>query len=248
MGAPRAIALCYNFGGALDFQAGLWASAEQSLRDAARLYAEVGSASGESLSLQRLGVLLTARGRLDEARALLVEGMVVAARAAMRSHCLTRLHASMIRNRLAAGDRDGIELSLSEGLEAQRRHGDCVTCNALLLPEVVRAEIALGRVDAAEASCARLQRIAADFDSQVWTAMAAQAQGRVLLARGHRQPAFDALERARSAYAEVAQPYEVARCLAAQAVCVAGSDPAAARGLDDQARTLFASLGSPGSE
>lgn len=241
MGAPRALALCYNFGGALDFQAGRWTSAEKSLRDAAWLYQDIGSASGESLSLQRLGLLLTARGEIEEARRVLDDGIVVAERAAMRSHCLTRLHASLIHNRLAAGDRAGIELSLGEGLPAAHRHGTCVTCNALLIPEIVRAEIELGRLEAAEASCARLQRIAAEFDSHVWTAMAARCQGWVLLARGRTHEAFDQLERARLAYLAAAQPYEAARCLEAQAACP--GDPAEAERLQASAREMFTALG-----
>jgi len=66
MGAPRAVALCQNFGGYLDFQSGAWDEAEQSLCYAVETYRVFGAASGESLSLQRLGVLLTAKGRLAE--------------------------------------------------------------------------------------------------------------------------------------------------------------------------------------
>jgi tetratricopeptide (TPR) repeat protein len=244
MGAPRARALCYNFGGALDFQAGHWEQAEKNLRDAVTLYGEVGSASGESLSLQRLGVLLTALGRLDESRQLLADGIAVAQGAAMRSHCLTRLHASMIRNRLAANDRDGTETSLAEGLEAARRHGNCVTCNALLLPEVVRAEIELGQLDAAREHLESLQSTAGDFDSQVWTAMAAQAEGRVLLAEGDHGAALDAFARAKNGYEAVDQPYEVARCLASMGAC----DPAQKAALSERAATILASLGAPGVE
>jgi tetratricopeptide (TPR) repeat protein len=67
MGAPRAIALCQCFNGALEFQAGRWSEAEPALRESIKLYHELGAAAGEALALQRLGTLLTARGRLDEA-------------------------------------------------------------------------------------------------------------------------------------------------------------------------------------
>ena len=53
---------------------------------------------------------------LEEGRRLLDEGLVVGGRAAMRSHCLTRMLASLARNRLAAGDHDGARASLEEGL------------------------------------------------------------------------------------------------------------------------------------
>ncbi len=247
MGAPRAQALCYNFGGALDFQVGRWDEAEKSLREAVALYGAVGSASGESLSMQRLGVLLTARGRLDEAQTILSQGVVVAQGAAMRSHCLTRTHASMIRNRLAARDREGVVASLAEGLEAARRHGECVTCNALLLPEVVRAEIELGQLDEAQAHLDALKRTAADFDSNVWTAMAAQAEARLALARGDGDTAFEIFERARAGYAAVDQPYEVARCLMAKAACLdPDAEPRAA--LVAEAEALLDRLGAPGIE
>ncbi len=248
MGAPRALALCHNFGGALDFQAGRWDSAEQSLRDAVALYREVGSAAGESLSLQRLGLVLTARGVLDEAYEALSEGLVVAERAAMRSHCLTRLHASMIRNRLAAKDREAIAVSVAEGLEAARRHGNCVTCNALLLPELVRGQIELGRLDDAWTACAQLQETAAEFDSNVWKAMAAQCSGRVMLAQGDHEQAFEALGRAADAYRAADQPYEVARCLKLQAACRAAAGSTDAADLAARADRMFADLRAPGIE
>jgi hypothetical protein len=248
MGAPRALALCFNFGGALDFQAGRWAAAEKSLRDAVTLYGEVGSASGESLSLQRLGVLLTARGEIEEARRVLGEGLVVAERAAMRSHCLTRLHASMIRNRLAAHDRAGVEASLAEGLEAARRHGRCVTCNALLLPEAVRAQLYLGDLAAAEDSAARLAQTSAEFDSQAWSAMAAQAGGRVELARGRAAEAAASFARARAGYLAVEQPYEAARCLLAQAASLRADGRDEAAELERTARAELAVLGTAGVE
>ena len=46
MGAPRAIALCQCFNGALEFQAGHWAEAEAALRDSIQLNREIGAASG----------------------------------------------------------------------------------------------------------------------------------------------------------------------------------------------------------
>lgn len=245
MGAPRALALCQNFGGALDFQAGRWQQSEEELRAAVALYRQVGSAAGESLSLQRLGVLLTARGELDEAHQALSDGLVVAERAAMRSHCLTRLHASLIRNRLAADDAEGIESCLADGIEAARRHGSCVTCNALLIPELVRAHIHLGDLDAAKEYCAKLSKTASDFESHVWSAMSAQCAGRVHLANGRRAKADDAFERARQAYQKADQPYEAARCLMLRSQCLPADE---AEPLRAQAQAIFDRLGAAGVE
>jgi tetratricopeptide (TPR) repeat protein len=245
MQAPRALGLCKSFSGALDFQAGRWVEAEAQLREAVQLFRQVGSASGEALSLQRLGVLLTARGQLEPARAALDEGIVVGGRAAMRSHCLTRLHASLARNRLAAGDRAAALLSLQEGLAEVARHGHCSTCNALLLPEAVRVELAFEHLGAAEQHAAQLERVAERFGSRAWTAMARCGRGRVLAARGEHRAALQALQAAGRDFAELGHPYEAARVLLVQSrVLAALAQPEqAAAELAAQAQSALEALG-----
>jgi tetratricopeptide (TPR) repeat protein len=249
MGAPRAIALCRAFGGTLDFQTGRWGVAEAQLREALLLYRQVGSACGESLSLQRLGTLLTAAGRLDEARTLLDEGIAVGGRAAMRSHCLTRLHASMTRNRLAAGDLASARTSLTEGLAEAARHGSCATCSSLLLPEAVRVAIAATDLDAAERHVTGLEQVASRYGSRAWTAMALQARGRLLGARGAPEAAIEALEEARRAYADAGSLYEAARCLSVQGVLAsAAGEKTRARRFEKEARAAYEALGAAGIE
>jgi tetratricopeptide (TPR) repeat protein len=248
MGAPRAVALCRNFGGVLDFQDGSWPSAEAQLRESVDLYRRIGSASGESLSLQRLGVLLTARGRLDEALEAMQEGLFAAERATMRSHCLTRLFASLARNRLAAGDLEEAERNVREGDAAARRHGNCVTCNALLLPEAVRVRVARGQLDEAETSARELEELAGRSGSRAWTAMSRQARGRILAARGRADEALAALEEARRAYEAYGAVYEVARCEVGIAEILATRDPARARALRARAGEVFAAVGAAGLE
>ena len=67
MGAPRAIALCQCFSGALEYQAGHWQQAEAALRESIQLYRQIGAAVGEALACQRLGRLQTALGQLEKA-------------------------------------------------------------------------------------------------------------------------------------------------------------------------------------
>lgn len=252
MGAPRAIALCHNFGGALDFQTGDWNRAEESLAKAVEMYREVGSASGESLSLYRLAVLRTAVGDTEGARDLLNEAVVVAERAAMRSHCLTRIFASLLRNRLAAGDDDGIRESFQEGLEAARRHGHCVTCNALLLPEVVRGALAMEDLDTAEKHAAKLEETAAEFESRAWTAMSRQAWGRVRLARGRFDEAIGEFERASRIFGEIQQSYDDARARLGLALALErrghDGDARRAEALRTEAQAIFERLGAAGIE
>lgn len=211
MGAPRAEALCLNFGGALSYQSGDWAEAEQDLQRAITLYRELGSASGESLSQQRLGVLLTAMGRLDEAWEILADGVAVAERATMRSHCLTRMHASMARNRLAAKDIAAAMQCMEVGAAVAAGHGACVTCSALLLPEAVRVAIAAGDLDQAEVHVRELEALSDEYGSLAWVGMATQARGRLQVARGAPADAIEALRAAAEAYDKAAAPYELAR-------------------------------------
>ncbi len=242
MQAPRALALCRCFGGALEFQSGLFGKARTALDEAIRLYREVGSASGESLSLQRLGVLLTVTGDVEAGREVMGGAIGVAERAAMPAHCLTRLHASLARNRLGADDIEGADERLREGLETARRHGHCVTCNALLLPEAVRVELALGNVDAADAHATELEETAKSFESEAWHAMSAHARARVWLARGERDEAVKSFDVARQAFLEVDQPYEAARCLLGKAAALENPDVRA------EAVAVFDELGAAGLE
>lgn len=126
MGATRAIALCHCFSGALEVQLGHWSTAEEALRQSIQLYREIGAASGEALACQRLGVVQTARGQLAEGLATLHEGLAAAERALMRAHCLTRVYATIVRNRLDAADvlaaDHALTLGLSMSASRQLRH------------------------------------------------------------------------------------------------------------------------------
>jgi hypothetical protein len=190
-------------------------------------------------------VLLTARGELEAARGLLDEGMVVGGRAAMRSHCLTRLHASLARNRLAAADRDGALNSLEEGLAEAARHGHCASCNALLLPEAVRVQLAFDYFNAAERHALELERVAERFASRAWTAMARFARARVLGARGDGRAAIQAFGDARRVFSEIGHPYEAARVsLAESRLCAAHPELQTEAGdLAAEARATLTALG-----
>ncbi len=250
MGAERAIALCESFSGVLDFQLGHWDDARRSLEGAVARYERIGSASGEALSRQRLGVLLTALGHTDEAVAVFDAGLLVAERAVMRSHCLTRLHASMARNRLAAGDLEGAEQSMRLGQEAAERHGHCVTCNALLLPEAVRVAVARGRTDEAEVYATSLESSARDFGGRAWSAMSRQAQGRVQRARGKWGEAARCFADASEGFTAMGSVYDAARCELGRAAALReeGASPGEADAIESEARAVMKKMCAKGDE
>jgi predicted negative regulator of RcsB-dependent stress response len=246
MNAPRAIALCQCFNGALEFQAGHWAEAEQSLRESIQLYRQIGAASGEALAWQRLGVLQTARGRLDEAMTSLQEGISVAERAVMRAHCLARLYATMARNRLMAGDVEAAAHYLSPGLAMSERHGQCTTCDALLLPVAVSVHIAQGNLPLAETYCQLLEETADKYVSQVWMAMARQTRGELAAARGDLDNALACYSQAQAALTAAGNQYEAAHCMTAMAdlrrARNAPGDAEAARAAQLEAKQIFERL------
>lgn len=217
MGAPRAIALCQCFNGALEYQAGHWIEAESVLRESVKLYHEIGTASGEALALQRLGTLLTARGQLDEAMSFFEEGVITAGRATLRAHCLTRLYASMTRNRLMAVDLNAAEHYLALGLAMSERHGHCATCHALLYPAAVSLYIAQGSISLAEDFYRRLEEAARQYQSRAWIGMARQARGELAVAQDDLGTALNCYMEARESFKVVGNEYEAARCLTALA-------------------------------
>jgi predicted negative regulator of RcsB-dependent stress response len=215
MGAPRAIALCQCFSGALEYQAGNWDTAEQALKESIELYQELGAASGEALAWQRLGVLQTARGELEPALHSFQEGIYVAERAVMRAHCLGRLYASLTRNRLLAEDLPAAVHYLSLGLEMSQRHGNCATCTALLLPAATSVSLARRDIQKAEEYCRDLEAAAQEYGSRIWVAMAKQARGELLASTQEPEEALENYEQAYQAYREAGHDYEAARCLEA---------------------------------
>jgi tetratricopeptide (TPR) repeat protein len=213
MRAPRAIALCQCFNGALEFQAGHWAEAEAALRDSIQIYREIGAASGEALACQRLGVLQTAQGQLAEGLVTLEEGVLAAERALMRAHCLTRLYAAMARNRLAAGDVEAAGQVLDLGLTMSERHGHCTTCDALLLPAAASVKVAKGDFLAAERFCQLLDEAAEQYASRLWLAMARQSRGELAAAQDRLDAALEYYTEAQAGFAASGNDYEAARCL-----------------------------------
>ena len=156
----------------------------------------------------------------------------------------------MTRNRLAADDLAEAGTSLEEGLFEAKRHGHCVTCNALLLPEAVRVALATEDIKAARRYANELEEIASDFESEAWVAMASHGTGRVLLAERKSKQAVEKLERARNAYQNIGQGYERARSQLDLAKAVSMSNAkgqkALAKQLEAEAHEILRELGAPG--
>jgi tetratricopeptide (TPR) repeat protein len=199
--------------GAAALAGGQYEVAEAHLREALEGFRAQASALGEALARERLGALLTLRGRGDEALGLLAEGVVVAERATLRRHALVKLHATETRNRLAAGAVYGAEDALRTASETAARHGECAVCDATFRPEAVRVALARGRLEEAEAEASALAAIARARGGRGLFATARLAQARVLAARGRSAEAAAAFAEARADFASAGLRTDAARCL-----------------------------------
>jgi tetratricopeptide (TPR) repeat protein len=247
MGATRAIALCHCFAGALEFQSGHWSTAADALHKSIQLYREIGAASGEALACQRLGALQTAHGQLAEGLATLEEGLAAAERALMRAHCLTRVYATIVRNRLTAADLPTADQALTLGLAMSERHGNCATCDALLLPVAISVRLAQGDLRAAEPLCHQLDEAAEKYASHTWVAMARQSRAELAKAQGKLNDALSYYAEALTGFRTAGNEYESARCLIATASVLltrnASGDNEAAYAAQEEAERVLEQLG-----
>jgi predicted negative regulator of RcsB-dependent stress response len=212
MGAPRAIALCQNFKGALEFQSGHWLEAEKSLQESIDLFHQIGAAGGEALSLQRLGNLQTEQGHLEEALTTLEAGVVAAKQALLRAHLQGRLQASIARNRLLAGDLHAAEHALALGQALTESHGHCPLCESLLLPVAVSVRISQGDLRGAEEYCDQLDEATTRYGSRTWVALAAQSRGEWAVAQGNTAAATTFYSAAQAGFQEAKNEFAAAQC------------------------------------
>src|SRR5262249_53294456 len=176
-----------------------------------RLYHALDAAAGEAMALQRMGIVGTALGRMDEARDFLHEGLRMAEHAMMRPHCLVRLYAALGRNRLEAGDLTASLQAVEAGLTVEAEHGSCVTCNVMLYPISTMAFAMQGNFAKAQHYAAKAEEVAIAFGSHYFLGLTSQVQGMVHGLREEWAPAMQKLHNAKQEYAAINVMYEVAR-------------------------------------
>jgi len=212
--------------------------AEASVREALGLFRKTGSALGEALALERLGTILTVRGRLEPGLEAISAGVVTAERGLLRRHALTRLHAAEARNRLAAGALYAAEDAAREASASAALHGECVACDAAFRPEVIRVALARGRIAEAETESSQLEVIARHHGGRGLGALARLSRARVLAAQGRATDALAALGEARADLVATGLELEAGRCVRlASRLGLAGGGPGAD---DDEGPPAFA--------
>jgi tetratricopeptide (TPR) repeat protein len=250
VGNLRAMALCQHALGSVHFLVGRWPESREELDRSVRLARSVGAAQGEVIGSQRLGLLETAMGRLDEGYERLRQTDTVARASRsvqVRHHSFTRTLTSLAQNRLQAGELGEAAAYIEESFQVQGEVGECITCDGLLYPVAVPIYLATGDLERAEFACSRAEEVAASFRSRARGAGAQHARGLVAAKRGDLLAARDALLAALTTVEALGQPYDAARAMQALAVVGrrAGTDGAAAAtdDLERRAQRRYRHLG-----
>jgi ATP/maltotriose-dependent transcriptional regulator MalT len=146
----------------------------------------------------------------------------------------------LARLRLVQGQIDAAAAAIRRVVDAAQDR----VARSRLLPAHVEIMLAAGDIDAARAAADELSKIADDLDAPLLRALAAQAQGAVLLLEGDARAALAALRPAWTAWQELEVPYEAARArvLIGLACRQLGDEDSAEMELD-AARWIFGRLG-----
>ncbi len=211
IGANRAFAMCAIFLGTAEYMQGRFREAMQHLHKAREHYAEIDAAAGEAIALQRLGVVGTALGQMEEAQEYIQKGIQIAEKAMMKPHCLVRLYAALARNRLEAADYPGLLKAVQAGLEVEAQHGHCITCNVMLYPVATMAFLTSGNMEKAQFYAAKADESATAFGSNYFFGLTYQVQGMVHGFREEWEAATQKLRKAKQEFEKINVIYEAAR-------------------------------------
>ena len=142
--------------------------------------------------------------------------------------------------RLAQGNGEAAAASIRRALAETAER----IARVRLLPAFIEIMLAVGELEEARSGCSELEAIAADHESAMLRALAAQGRGAVELTAGDAGSALAALRRAAEGWEELEVPYTTARVreLVGMACRALGDEDAATLEFE-AARGVFAQLG-----
>lgn len=172
-GSTRAAAHAELVRGETQLLSGQLAGAETTLRRAADLHRGTKTNSGESMSLERLAEVSTARGQRWKARRLLESALRLAEGDPLGSHLLVKIHGAMVE--AAADPRE----AASAALEGERVLADsdvCQQCSMSFRMAAARAFTAVGDVPNARRHLDEAARVSAMWQGGPWPSAVREAQ------------------------------------------------------------------------
>ncbi len=213
LGDLRCVAVCHYALGSMALLRGHPEQAEQNLEEALELNHRIGSPAGVAYTLARQASLRTGQGDAEAGWALVQEGLEVAQQAAVWDHCLQRLCATGIWNRLEAGDLASAEelAQTARKLEEERR--TCTVCSLQMYPALAAFCLASGDLEIAWAYTEKAQQIVELSQNQAGQAQVLQVRGEIHAARGELDEAQACLTRAANIFRELDQRYDLEQTL-----------------------------------
>ena len=182
-GSARAAAHAALVRGETELLGGQLQEAEATLLRAAELHRETATKSGESMSLERLAEVSTARGRRWKARRLLESALRLADGDPLGSHLLVKIHGAMVE--AAADPREAAAIA-AEGERVLADSDVCQQCSMSFRVAAARAFTAVGDLPNARRHLDEAVRVSAMWQGGPWAAAVDEAQGDLEVAAAHR--------------------------------------------------------------
>ena len=211
LGAARGQAFATTLRGEAELLSGRLDDADRDLRHGREMHHDMGAATGEAFSLQRLAELAGARGDLRAAHRLLDESLAVARESDVGFHLLDRIYGARIA---LAVDPAAALAAVDEAEELVS--GPLETCPGCRITLAVPAAIALAkagqldRLAAYEASCEWLANVVMQLPA--WYAALDEVRGHHCDAEGDLPTAHTHFDQAMRGFQQAGQPRDVARC------------------------------------
>jgi DNA-binding CsgD family transcriptional regulator/tetratricopeptide (TPR) repeat protein len=225
--------------------AGEWGEAATVAESALRAGRRAGSVPGLVLALLAVGWIAAHRGDVPYAREIAGELLVLNAPQPLLS-CDEQARAMLAFLELSAGDAQAAAKQLGEACAALRRTGNLEPAMYLATWLLGESLLDAGRVEEADAESSVLMELAERLDHRLAAAMAWTARARLAAARGERQGADAAFERALAAHERLGWPFERAVTLFAQGrTLLQQQRRSLARAALTAAADGFAALGAP---
>ena len=213
LGAARGQAFATTLRGEAELLSGRLDDADRDLRRGREMHHDMGAATGEAFSLQRLAELAGARGELRAAHRLLDESLAVARESDVGFHLLDRIYGARIA---LTADPAAALAAVDEAEELVR--GPLETCPGCRITLAVPAAVALAkagqldRLAAYEASCEWLANVVMQLPA--WYAALDEVRGHRSEAEGDLPAARTHFHQAIHGFQQAGQPRDVARCKA----------------------------------
>ena len=211
LGAARGQAFATTLRGEAELLSGRLDDASRDLRRGRQMHHDMGAATGEAFSLQRLAELAAARGESRAAHRLLDESLAVARESDVGFHLLDRIYGTRIA---LATDPSSALAAVDEAEELVR--GPLETCPGCRITLAVPAAIALAksgeldRLEVYEASCQWLAEVVMQLPA--WYAALDEVRGHRHAAQGNVAASRAHFTDAIRGFSEAGQPHDVLRC------------------------------------